>query len=229
MQNYAIVRCPYCGRYTYTTVKTKNRLCSYCGKIFKANENQIKIVSDLRTAQILVKKLNLKKGLQKDKRSGEYNTIQKEISSMPESKIPKIQAKRKRILEVLNKYARDNPIALDKFIDKCEKEHIEGASVFHILEILAEEGFIFFPEPHTIQYLKQETKIKKVRNTKGLLNVAKQILNLFKDKECLTEDYIITKMTEKEISEELIHNALIRLLDSGKLYQPKGNSFCIVQ
>ena len=229
MPSYVIVRCPYCGRYTYTSIKTKNRLCSYCGKIFRANENQVKIVPDLRTAQVFVKELNLKTGLQRDKRNHEYNTIRNQIYSTPDKKIIKSQVKRKSVIKLLAKIAKENPITLDKFIEECEKEDIDPTGAFHILETLAEEGSVFFPEPHSIQYLEQKAEPKKAKNTKGLFSVAKQILQLFREKDCLPEEYIITKLREQDIPEEVVRNALVRLLNSGKLYQPNVKSFCIIR
>ena len=231
MSRYVIVRCPYCGRYTYTSIRTKSRLCSYCGKIFRANENQVKIVPDLRTAQLLVRELNLKKGLQMDKRDHEYNTIRNQINSMSDEKVTvtKSHVKRKSVINILVKVAKDKPVTLDRFIEECEKEDIDATGAFHILETLTEEGVIFFPEPHSIRYLEQKAEPKRAKNTKGLFSVAKQILQLFRDKDCLAEEYIITKLREQDIPEEVIRNALVRLLNSGKLYQPNVNSFCIIR
>ena len=54
-QDFIVIRCPRCGKWTYAKAKQKSRFCSKCEKRFKINPIEVIYADSHAKANVIVK------------------------------------------------------------------------------------------------------------------------------------------------------------------------------
>ncbi|MEM3586362.1 MAG: DUF1922 domain-containing protein [Candidatus Jordarchaeaceae archaeon] len=237
---YAIFRCSKCGRYTFSPVGQKTRLCSNCGSIIKIDPMRSQIVNDLREASILVRKYNAEKDAKSFLQAVEAS--QKELEKL----LPKESVKLEELIEeeetvsssriqrltlLLKENCVKEPISFDQIEELCPKYKLSFEWVKEKLTQLGKEGNIIFPTPWTVKYIgtmdSGYTAISKTTKPQIQLKGASEaLIKILKEsKEPLTEKEIIREMENAGYNLEETLETLKKLHRSGEIIEPKPGHY----
>lgn len=226
-KKYAVLICPICKHYTYSSINIKNRICPYCGKIIDARKHIIKILDTAKDASLVVRTLNLK-----NRKTKAISDIEIGFSISPSKKASRTEDIKnfKQLIFLLRTHAKTMPISIDAFLDICVEDGLDASWVKERLERLANEGLLVYPRPWELQYFQDSENSTNERNKK--LKYSKlytRIVSILrKNKNGLTLEKIYKLLDDTSISIVELEKALKRLLDEGELFSPKNNFYKIV-
>ncbi|MEM2143801.1 MAG: DUF1922 domain-containing protein [Candidatus Jordarchaeaceae archaeon] len=233
---YAIFMCSKCGKYTFSPVGQKTRLCGNCGSIIKIDAMRSQIVNDPREASMLVRKYNAGKDAKSFLQAVEAS--QKELEKLLPKESVKIDelieeeetissSRIQRLTLLLKENCVKEPISFDLIEELCPKYKLNFEWVKEKLTQLGKEGNIIFPTPWTVKYIGTAdsgyTAISKATKPQMQLKGASKALTkiLSHSKEPLSEEEIIQEMETAGYNREETKETLKQLHKSGEIIEPK--------
>lgn len=240
---YAVFMCSKCGKYTFSPVGQKTRLCGNCGSIIKIDPMRSQIVDDPREASILVRKYNAGKDAKSFLQAVEAS--QKELEQLLPKESVKIEelieeeetissSRIQRLTLLLKENCVKEPISFDQIEELCPKYKLNFEWVKEKLTQLGKEGNITFPTPWTVKYIgtvdSGYTAISKATKPQMQLKGASKALTkiLSHSKEPLSEEEIMQEMETAGYNLEETKEALKKLHKSGEIIEPKPRYYRMV-
>jgi arsenate reductase-like glutaredoxin family protein len=233
---YAIFMCSKCGKYTFSPVGQKTRLCGNCGSIIKIDPMRAQIVKDPREASLLVRKYNAGKDAKSFLQAVEAS--QKEWEELLPKESVKIEelieeeetissSRIQRLTLLLKENCVKEPASFDQIEELCPKYKLNFEWVKEKLTQLGKEGNIIFPTPWTVKYIgtmdSGYTAVSRASKAqmqlKGASKALTRILN--QSKEPLTEKEIIQEMENAGYNPEETLETLKKLHKSGEIIEPR--------
>jgi hypothetical protein len=225
--------CPKCRNFTNAPAGQKRRRCSYCGHIIDIARAAIDLADDQTQASEKVRQYNASRGGDEFQKSVERSrervqallpkTTPTITSGQPEDEPLVPTAKRGRLLLILEKHAKDQPISLDELEDVARASMLDWTWVEKQLSLLANNGVLIFPRPWTVKLVRlpDSTGTRDVQPK----DVSKEILSLLKQsKDGLDIEYIMRYFGKKGILPKSVELSLEKLMKSGEIYEPRtGN------
>lgn len=233
---YVVFRCQHCGRFTFSPLGQKTRLCGYCGKIIKINTAYGIIVDDRYKASLLVKRFNAKDGWKEFKRMLEEQKekvlalveeegeggVEGEVESGAEVIITD-HSKMRRLLKLLEENCRDKPIHLDELRRLCAKYGLEEEWVLDRLEALSREGLVIFPDPWHLKYVSGEAEGIVVSRRRRRLEVGlrrtrspvKAMFEFLRKRREVTYEDLRSFMESEGFTDEQLEKTLETLISRG--------------
>lgn len=236
MTSYLVFACPQCKNFTNAPAGQKHRRCSYCGKIIDIAKALCAVFDDPDAASAAVREFNAKRddefhvAVEKSKERLRAllpkETLTAEgISSESEEAPP--PGKRKRLLELLDREAKEKPCSLDRISELCGQYRLDWPWVEEQLSKLAEGGALVFPRPWTIQLLPSAGgATEKVR---GKTDIRREILAAVRKAggSCRVEE-LVKAFASQGVQESHVEDSLNRLMHSGELFEPKPGVVSLV-
>jgi len=228
--------CSKCRNFTNAPVGQKRRRCSYCGTIIDISKAASALFDTPEQASAAVKEFNASKG------GDEFDNAVERSRDRIRSLLPKVPVcvedisseetvrppgKRKRLMKLLHKEAKDRQCSLDRIERLCPEYELEWKWVEGQLEGLSNSGVLVFPRPWSVKLVvtedmddSSETKTK---------DVTIEILALLQgsDKPLRVID-LINRFNEQGISEKSVESSLEKLMQKGEIFEPKSGHVSIV-
>lgn len=230
MNKFFVFMCPQCQHFTNAPVSQKRRRCSYCGTIIDITKAARALVDDHDAAANAVRAYNASKGGDEFEKAVDRSRDRvrelvptkkltaDEISSEDNMEVP--TGKRSRLLSLLDKHARDEPLTLTKLEELCSDYKLDWLWVEKQLTTMANGGVLIFPRPWTVKLVKIPDK--KLERESTVRDISKDILVLLKRKEDgLTIQAIIEYFESSGISSASVEASLEKLMRSGDIYEPR--------
>jgi len=229
--------CSKCRGFTNAPAGQKHRRCSYCGSIIDITKANLALFDSPEQASAAVKEFNASKGGDEFKAAVEKSRerikalLPKEsvkradITSKGDQPIP--EGKRRRLLTILNKAAKESPCTLDELETLTTDDGLSWGWVEKQIESLSNNGALIFPRPWTVQLV----AIDDLESTTQLItkDVTSEILDLLKQKAGPVKvDVIVKYFNKRGISESSVDSSLERLMRNGDIYQPDASSVCLI-
>lgn len=231
MKPFLVFMCSKCRNFTNAPVGQKRRRCSYCGSIIDISKAASALFDKPEMASAAVKEFNASRGGDEFDKSVEKSRERilallpkehvsvEEISSKEEESRP--PGKRKRLMELLHKEAKETPCALDRIEELCPDYELEWKWVEGQLEGLSNDGTLIFPRPWSLQLVVSDEIIKS-KDTASK-DVTVEILTLLQGPEkTLKVTDIIKRFSEQGISEQSVETSLEKLMQKGEIFEPKS-------
>jgi hypothetical protein len=242
-QVYAIFKCPKCGRFTFSPVRQKTRLCGNCGNIIKIDPTRCQIVHDQKEASMLVRKYNAEKDAKSFLQAVEAS--QKELEKLLPKESIKIEdlteeeetissSRTQRLTLLLREHCTKQPASFDQIEELCPKYKLDFEYVKEKLVQLGKEGNIIFPTPWTIKYVGAAdsgyTAISKTSNFQTQVKGARRALIklLSESANPISEKEIMQKMETMGYTPEETQETLKKLLKSGEAIEPRPGYYQVI-
>jgi len=236
LTSYLVFACPQCRNFTNAPAGQKHRRCSYCGRIIDITEASCAVFDSPDAASAAVREFNAKRdnefqlAVEKSKERlralmpNETLTVE-EVSSQTEEVPP--PGKRKRLLELLEREAKDKPCSLDRIAELCGQHRLDWPWVEEQLSRLAENGLLVFPRPWTIQMVPSAGPTAE--KVKGKTDIRRDIVAAVRKAggSCKVEDLVKT-FTSQGVRESSVEDSLDRLMHSGLIFEPKPGVVALV-
>jgi len=222
--------CPKCRNFTNAPVGQKRRRCSYCGKIINITKAAHALFDSPNAASTAVKEFNASRGGDVFEKAVERSR-ERVRALIPERRLhaediskgidaPVPSGKRRRLMQLLEKEAIDNPCTLGRIEGLCGAYQLDWNWVETQLTNLANHGTLIFPRPWLIQLVKSKTEETKTSSSK--MDVSDAILVLLEEKgNRLQVDQIIAHFQLEGVSEDSVVASLERLMREGGIFEPK--------
>lgn len=237
MKQFVVFMCSKCRGFTNAPAGQKRRRCSYCGSIIDITKANLALFDSPAQASAAVKEFNASKGGDDFKAAVERSrerikalmpkepVRRADITSKQDQPIP--EGKRKRLMSILKKAARESPCTLDELETLTTADGLVWSWVEKQIESLSTNGALIFPRPWTVQLvIVEDTKSPSQLATK---DVSSDILELLRQEgKPVKVDMIVKYFKKKGISETSIDNSLERLMRNGDIYQPDASSVSLV-
>ncbi len=237
MKQFLVFMCSKCRGFTNAPAGQKRRRCSYCGSIIDITKANLALFDSPEQASAAVKAFNASKGGDEFEEAVERSRerIKALLPSKPvnadeltsKDKTPPPEGKRRRLMTILEKEARDRSCSLDLLEELTTAEGLTWTWVEKQIESLSNSGGLIFPRPWTIQIvITDEVDIQDATTTK---DVSSEIISLLKKHEGpLKVKEIVQHFKKKGISEASVDSSLERLMRSGDIFQPTASSVSLV-
>ena len=237
MNKYFVFMCSKCRNYTNAPATQKRRRCSYCGSIIDIAKAARTLVDDQHAAAIAVRKYNAARGGDEFEKAVEISKERirellpptkisaQEIASKGKEDVP--TGMRSRLLLLLDKHAKNEPLNLTKLEELCDPHQLEWVWVEKQINTMANSGVLIFPRPWTVKLVRLPDK--KVKSTIASRDVSKDIVVLLRNKENgLSIRDIIAHFEDGGISSASVESSLEKLMRSGEIFEPKSGYLRIV-
>ena len=229
--------CPKCRGFTNAPAGQKHRRCSYCGSIIDITKANLALFDSPEQASTAVKEFNASKGGDEFKDAVERSrerikalmpnepVRRSDITSKGGQPLP--EGKRRRLMSILEKAAKDSPCTLDELETLTAEDGLVWNWVEKQIESLSNNGTLTFPRPWTVQLIiVEDTKSHSQLVTK---DVSSDILELLREEGGPVKvDVIVQRFKKRGISESSVDNSLERLMRNGDIYQPDASSVSLV-
>jgi len=229
--------CSKCKGFTNAPAGQKHRRCSYCGSIIDITKANLALFDSPEQASAAVKEFNASKGGDEFKAAVERSrerikalmpkepVRQADITSKGDQPIH--EGKRRRLMSILNKTARESPCTLDELEVLTTKDGLSWSWVEKQIESLSNNGALIFPRPWTVQLvIVEDTELPSQLTTK---DVSSDILELLKEEGGPVKvDVIVEYFKKRGISEASVDSSLERLMRNGDIFQPGASSVSLV-
>jgi len=229
--------CSKCRGFTNAPAGQKHRRCSYCGSIIDITKANLALFDSPEQASAAVKEFNASKGGDEFKAAVDRSreriqalmpkepVRRADITSKGDQPIP--EGKRRRLMSILDKSARESPCTLDELETLTTEDGLVWSWVEKQIENLSNNGALIFPRPWTVQLvIVEDTETPSQLTTK---DVSSDILHLLKQAGGPVKvDVIVQHFKKRGISEASVDNSLERLLRNGDIFQPDASSVNLV-
>ena len=234
--SYLVFACPQCKHYTNAPAGQKHRRCSYCGTIIDITKASCAVFDNPDAASAAVREFNAKDSnefqlaVERSKEKvralmpNETLTVEGISSEGVETAPP---GKRKRLLDMLEKEAKEKPCSLDRIAELCGKQRLDWPWVEEQLSMLADNGLLVFPRPWTVQLLpSSESKAEKVTSK---TDIRREILTVVRKAggNCAVKQ-LFELFAQQGVHQSSVENSLNRLMQSGELFEPKPGVVSLV-
>ncbi len=237
MNSFFVFMCPKCRNFTNAPVGQKRRRCSYCGFIIDITRAAVDLADDQTQASEKVRQYNASRGGDEFEKSVERSRervrallpkVTPTIASVPPEDTPVVPtAKRARLLSILEKHAKDQPLALDKLEGFARESMLDWTWVEKQLNLLANNGVLIFPRPWTVKLVRLADPSEDIDAPPK--DVSQEILNLLKrSKDGLDVEYIMRYFGKKGIRSKSVESSLEKLMKSGEIYEPHTGNVRVI-
>lgn len=229
--------CPKCRNFTNAPAGQKRRRCSYCGFIIDITHAAVDLADDQTQASEKVRQYNASRGGDEFSKSVERSRERVRAllpkvtptitSAQPEDTPVAPTAKRARLLSILEKHAKDQPLSLDRLEDFAQSSMLDWTWVEKQLNLLANNGVLIFPRPWSVRLV----RVLDSSEDKDVLpkDVSQEILNLLKQsKDGLDVEYIMRYFDKKGVLSESVELSLEKLMKSGEIYEPHTGNVKVI-
>jgi hypothetical protein len=236
LTSYLVFACPQCKNFTNAPAGQKHRRCSYCGKIIDITKASCAVFDDPDATSAAVREFNAKRdnefhlAVEKSKEKlrallpNEKLTAEEISSESEETPTP---GKRKRLLELLEREAKEKPCSLDRIAGICGQYRLDWPWVEEQLSKLSENGLVVFPHPWTVQLLPSTGgTTEKVR---GRTDIRRDILAVIRKAggSCRVEE-LVRIFASQGVQESSVEDSLDGLMHSGVIFEPKPGVVSLV-
>ncbi len=231
MKQFLVFMCSKCRNFTNAPVGQKRRRCSYCGSIIDISKAASALFDTPEMASTAVKEFNASRGGDEFEKAVEKSR-ERVLALLPKERVsvddisskeetPRPPGKRKRLLELLHKEAKETSCTLDRIEELCQKYELEWKWVEGQLESLSNSGTLIFPRPWSVQLVVTDDQTKSEDKTSK--DVTIDILALLQgaDKPLRVID-LIKRFGEQGISERSVETSLEKLMQRGEIFEPKS-------
>lgn len=237
MKQFLVFMCSKCRGFTNAPAGQKHRRCSYCGSIIDITKANLALFDSPDQASAAVKEFNASKGGDEFKIAVEKSrerikalmpkesVKRADITSKGDQPIP--EGKRRRLMSILDKVARESPCSLDELETLSAEEGLAWSWVEKQIESLSNNGALIFPRPWTVQLVAVEDT--DTTSQLATRDVTSDILELLRQEgRPVKVDAIIRHFKKRGISEVSVDSSLERLMRNGDIYQPDASSVSLV-
>ncbi|MGY5864962.1 MAG: hypothetical protein RTV41_10180 [Candidatus Thorarchaeota archaeon] len=230
MKPFLVFKCPKCKNFTNAPAGQKRRRCSYCGTIIDITKAACALFDSPEQASNAVKEFNAARGGDDFQKSVDRSR-ERVLSLMPKETVkasdisdgeraPRQPGKRKRLMSLLEKEAKKAPISLDRIEVLCSKYELDWKWVEGQLEGMSNSGALIFPRPWSVQLVVAEDKDSE---NVAVRDVTVDILALLSESnESIRMIDLIKRFEEKGISETSVVSSLEKLMQRGKIFEPRS-------
>ena len=235
MKPFLVFMCSKCRNFTNAPAGQKRRRCSYCGSIIDISKAASALFDTPEMASTAVKEFNASRGGDEFEKAVEKSRDRvrallpkervnvEDISSKDEAARP--PGKRKRLMELLHKEAKETTCSLDRIEELCPDYELEWKWVEGQLEGLSRSGTLIFPRPWSVQLVVTDDMTKSEETASR--DVTVEILALLQGPEkTLRVIDIIKKFNDQGISEKSVETSLEKLMQKGEIFEPKSGYVC---
>jgi hypothetical protein len=227
--------CSKCKGFTNAPAGQKRRRCSYCGSIIDITKANLALFDSPEQASAAVKAFNASKGGDEFEEAVERS--RERIKALLPTKHVKVddlaskgetppEGKRRRLMTILEKQARDSPCSLDLLEELTTADGLTWSWVEKQIEGLSNSGGLIFPRPWTVQLVITDEDDTQTTTTR---DVSSEIIELLKKHEgSLKVKEIVQYFKKKGISEASVDSSLERLMRSGDIFQPTASSVSLI-
>ena len=231
MKPFLVFMCSKCRNFTNAPAGQKRRRCSYCGSIIDISKAASALFDTPEMASTAVKEFNASRGGDEFEKAVERSR-ERVLALLPKERVsvedisnkedsPRPPGKRKRLLELLHKEAKDNPCTLDRIEELCQDYELEWKWVEGQLESLSNSGTLIFPRPWSVQLVVDAAAAESKETASK--DVTVEILALLQGPEkTLRVIDIIKRFSEQGISEKSVETSLEKLMQKGEIFEPKS-------
>lgn len=236
LTSFLVFACPQCKNFTNAPAGQRHRRCSYCGEIIDITKASCAVFDDPDAASAAVREFNAKRdnefhlAVEKSKERlrvlmPNQTLTADEISSESEEAPP--PGKRKRLLELLEREAKEKPCSLDRIAELCGQHRLDWPWVEEQLSKLAENGLLVFPRPWTVQLLPSTGGTTE--KAKGKTDIRRDILAAVRKAggSCKVEE-LVRIFASQGLQESSVEDSLDRLMHSGAIFEPKPGVVSLV-
>ncbi len=237
LNSFLVFMCPKCQNFTNAPAGQKRRRCSYCGFIIDITRAAVDLADDQIQASEKVRQYNASRGGDEFERSVERSRervrellpkVTPAITTAHTEDAPEVlTGKRARLLSILEKHAKDQPLSLDRLEDFAHASMLDWVWVEKQLNFLANNGALIFPRPWTVKLV----RLPDPSEDKDLMpkDVSQEILNLLKQsKDGLDVEYIMRYFDKKGVLSKSVELSLEKLMKSGEIYEPHTGNVRII-
>ena len=236
MISFLVFACPQCKHFTNAPAGQRHRRCSYCGKMIDITKAVCAVFDSPDVASAAVREFNARGDNEfqtaversKDKvRALMPSTIigVEDISSKGQA--PVHVGKRKMLMEMLEREARDNPCSLDHISELCREYKLEWFWVEDELLKLADSGLLVFPRPWTVQIV--QSSEKKTEKAPKKTDVSREIIAVLRETGGTSSvKEILSRFEARGVNQTSVEDSLDKLMQSGTIFQPRPGVVSIV-
>ena len=236
MKPFLVFKCPKCDNFTNAPAGQKRRRCSYCGTIINITKAACALFETPELASNAVKEFNAARGGDEFQKSVERSR-ERVLALMPKDTLrasdisdgesePSPPGKRKRLMALLEKEARNSPCSLDRIEELSLDYELDWNWVERQLENLSNNGTLIFPRPWSVLLVVSEEKDMSESTSK---DVTMEILAILHDsKQALRVIEIIKIFGERGISEASVESSLEKLMQRGEIFEPRSGQVKLV-
>ncbi|MDF1538105.1 MAG: hypothetical protein P1Q69_04300 [Candidatus Thorarchaeota archaeon] len=230
MNKFFVFMCPKCRNFTNAPTTQKRRRCSYCGTIIDITKAACALVDDQHVAAKAVRAYNAARGGDEFEKAVEKSKERirdllpptkisaQEIASNDREDLP--TGKRSRLLSLLEKHAKNEPLDLTKLEEMCGSNQLEWTWVEQQLTTMANGGVLIFPRPWTVKLVRVPDKKEETKTAPR--DVSKDIVVLFRrEGKSLSIRDIIAHFGDGGIASSSVEASLEKLMRSGEIYEPE--------
>jgi len=234
--SFLVFACPQCKHFTNAPAGQRHRRCSYCGKIIDITKAVCAVFDTPDAAAAAVREFNARGDNEfqaaversRDRvRALMPSTVLgvEHISSKGEA--PMHVGKRKMLMEMLEKEARDKPCSLDRISELCREYRLEWFWVEDELAKLADSGLLVFPRPWTVQLV--QSSEKKTEEAPKKTDVSHEILAVIREAGGTSSvKEILSHFGANGVNQTSIEDSLDKLMQSGAIFEPRPGVVSIV-
>jgi len=237
---FYVIRCPRCGRYTFAPITQKTRFCVYCHRIFKVNPLDAQYVEDAKTATTLVKFYNTGKHHEEFMEAVRQSRAQV-VALVPSQNIKleslsdregigtATSSRRRRLEEILYKYARGTGVELQVLEEECLKAGLPWDWVSQQLEALKRSGRIVCPRPWLVRIVASVDRPQtgKTVSNYSLAALARQIGDIIRKAERPISFMDLTNtLLKKGAPTAQIEKAIELLKVQGYIFKTRDGGYC---
>jgi hypothetical protein len=230
LKPFLVFMCSKCHNFTNAPVGQKRRRCSYCGTIIDISKANSAFFDTPEMASAAVKEFNASRGGNEFDQAVERSRDRirallpkepvrvEDISSGDKARPP---GKRKRLMKLLRKEARESQCSLDRIEELCPEYELDWNWVEGQLGGLANNGTLIFPRPWSVQLVVTDDTAKSKETTSR--DVTMEILALLQEsEEPLRVRDLVKRFGEKGISEKSVETSLEKLMQKGEIFEPRS-------
>jgi hypothetical protein len=229
--------CSKCRNFTNAPVGQKRRRCSYCGHIIDIGKAASAIFDTPDQTSTAVKEFNASRGGDEFQKAVERSKDRvRELMPAKRIEAEDLKAKRgvdvpagksKRLMNLLEKYAKNTSCSLDKIEEVCNEHQLDWKWVERQLTSLSNAGVVIFPRPWTVQLVKEkETVETRSDRTRDVTDAVMEMLRLQGGSARIQET--IDYFEERGVSQASVESSLERLMRSGDIFEPKPGLITII-
>lgn len=237
LKQFLVFMCPKCRNFTNAPVSQKRRRCSYCGHIIDIRKAASAIFDTPDKTSTAVKEFNASRGGDEFQKAVERSKERvRELMPAKKLKAEDLEAKRgeevpagkrKRLMNLLEKNAKNTSCPLDRIEELCYDYQLDWIWVERQLTSLSNAGIVIFPRPWSVQLV--SVKKEDESSSDSTRDVSTAVLEMLQSRGGSARiQETIEYFEERGVSQASVESSLERLMRSGAIFEPKPGLISII-